>query len=85
MEDMTNRALAPEEIFGAFARELAHRLYDAPSWDARFAWLDQALSRQMHDPRDVPAGVRCASRHNTRGTAARPASRWRRLRQLVQG
>jgi len=36
IEDMTNRALVPEDIFGAFARELAGRLHDAPSWDSRF-------------------------------------------------
>jgi AraC-like DNA-binding protein len=60
IEDMTNRALAPEEVFGVFARELTDRLYDAPSWDARFACLDHALGGRMHDPRDVPAGVRCA-------------------------
>jgi AraC-like DNA-binding protein len=60
IEDMTNRALAPEDVFGAFARELTDRLCDAPSWDARFACLDDALARRMHDPRDVPVGVRCA-------------------------
>jgi AraC-like DNA-binding protein len=60
IQDMTNRALAPEDVFGEFARELTDRLYDAPSWDARFAWLDDALARRMHDPRDVSAGVRCA-------------------------
>ena len=37
IEDMTNRALAPQEVFGGFARELTDRLYDARSWDARFA------------------------------------------------
>ena len=60
IEDMTNRALAPEEIFGAFARELTDRLYDAPSWDARFSCLDHALARRLHDVHDVPGGVRCA-------------------------
>lgn len=60
IEDMTNRAFAPEEIFGEFARELTHRLYDATSWDARFECLDQALAMRIGDPLDVPAGVRCA-------------------------
>jgi AraC-like DNA-binding protein len=58
--DMTNRALVPQDIFGAFVRELTDRLYDAPSWDARFACLDRALTARMRDLRDVPAGVRCA-------------------------
>jgi AraC-like DNA-binding protein len=60
IEDMKNRALAPEEIFGEFARELTHRLYDARSWDARFDCLDDAFSARMRDPSDVPVGVRCA-------------------------
>ena len=60
IEDMKNRAFAPEEIFGAFARELTHRLYDATSWDARFECLDHALAMRIGDPLDVPAGVRCA-------------------------
>ena len=60
IEDMTNRAFAPEEIFGEFARELTHRLYDATSWDARFECLDRALAMRVGDPLDVPAGVRCA-------------------------
>ena len=60
IEDMKNRAFSPEEIFGAFARELTDRLYDAASWDARFDCLDRALAMRMSDPLDVPAGVRCA-------------------------
>ena len=63
IEDMSNRALAPEEVFGRFARDLVHRLYEAPSWDARFACLDRALAARIGDPEDVPAGVRCAWHH----------------------
>ena len=44
IEDMKNRAFAPEEIFGEFAREC----------------LDRALTARLRDPLDVPAGVRCA-------------------------
>ena len=62
IEDMKNRAFAPEEIFGEFARALTDRLYDATSWDARFECLDRALTARMRDPLDVPAGVRCAWR-----------------------
>ncbi len=62
IEDMTNRALAPEDIFGAFARELTHRLYDASSWEARFACLDHALVSRMSSPATVPAGVHWAWR-----------------------
>ncbi len=63
IEDMTNRALAPEDVFGRFAHELVHRLYDAPSWDVRFDLLDRALAARLGDPTDVPAGVRCAWHH----------------------
>ena len=65
IEDMTNRALTPEDVFGRFANELVHQLYEAPSWDARFACLDRALAARIGDPQDVPAGVRCAWHHLT--------------------
>jgi AraC-like DNA-binding protein len=60
--DMTNRALAPEDVFGAFARELVGRLYDARSWDARFAYLDAALTARLRQSSEVPAGVQHAWR-----------------------
>ncbi len=60
IDDMTNRAIAPEDAFGPFVRELTDRLYDAPSWDARFAWLDRALIARMCRSASVPAGVRLA-------------------------
>ncbi len=62
IEDMTNQAVAPEDVFGAFARELTERLYDAPSWDARFDCLDTALVARMQLAREVPPAVRCAWR-----------------------
>jgi AraC-like DNA-binding protein len=60
IEDMKNGAFAPEDIFGGFARELTNRLYDAPSWEARFTCLDRALTSRLREARDVPAAVRCA-------------------------
>jgi AraC-like DNA-binding protein len=60
IEDMKNAALAPEDVFGAFARELTDRLYDAPSWDARFECLDRALTSRLCAAREVPAAVRFA-------------------------
>ena len=62
IEDMANRAIAPEDIFGAFARELTHRLFEATSWEARFACLDHALVSRISSPANVPAGVRWAWR-----------------------
>ena len=78
IEDMTNRALAPEEIFGTFARELAGRLYDAGSWDARFDYLDAALTARLHHSQGVPAGVRYAW-HRLMASSGRS-----RIRSIVQ-
>lgn len=60
IEDMTNQALAPEDVFGAFARELTDRLYEAPSWGARFDCLDTALVGRMQTARAVHPSVRLA-------------------------
>ena len=60
IEDMTNRAFSPGEIFGGFARELVGRLYDLESWDARFELLDLALTTRLGEARDVPPAVRFA-------------------------
>jgi AraC-like DNA-binding protein len=60
IEDMTNRAFAPEDIFGGFARELTGRLHDLGCWDDRFDCLDSALTRRLRDSREVPAAVRFA-------------------------
>jgi AraC-like DNA-binding protein len=60
IEDMRNQALALEDVFGSFGRDLTDRLYDAGSWEARFECLDGALTARLRDAREVPAGVRCA-------------------------
>jgi AraC-like DNA-binding protein len=72
IEDLTNRAVAPEEVFGRFARDLADRLYDAPSWDARFACLDRALAVRLSAPDVVPAGVQCGWHHLVRSHGRTP-------------
>lgn len=58
--DLTNRAIAPRDVFGRFADELTHRLADARTWDARFDMLDQVLTARLGHAPGVPAGVRCA-------------------------
>src|SRR5262245_49407549 len=58
IEDMRNRAVAPDDIFGAFTRELTERLHDAPSWEARFEYLDRVLTARLRDSREVPSAVR---------------------------
>ena len=63
IEDLRNQAVAPEEVFGVFVRELTGRLHDAATWDARFACLDRALSARLRSPTDLPAGVLCAWHH----------------------
>lgn len=60
IEDMTNSALAPEDVFGAFAHELTGRLHDAPSWASRFDYLDGVLLARLASPGDLPQGVRFA-------------------------
>ena len=60
IEDMTNRAIAPEDVFGAVARELTERLYDAPSWEERFAYLDRVLLTTAQNAVTIPTGVRHA-------------------------
>lgn len=60
IEDLTNRAVAPTDVFGAFADELASRVHEAPGWDARFDCLDYALAARIADARAVPAAVQQA-------------------------
>jgi AraC-like DNA-binding protein len=62
IDDMRNQAVAAEDVFGSFARELVHRLYDAPTWEARFDHLDRALTARLRAAREVPAPVRRAWR-----------------------
>jgi len=60
IEDMKNRAVAAEDIFGMFAHELTERLFHARSWEARFDYLDRVLAARLRDSREPPAAVRCA-------------------------
>jgi AraC-like DNA-binding protein len=50
-----------EEVLGAYARELYDRAAAAPSWDARFAVLDDVLMRaarrRLEDPPEPPSEV----------------------------
>ena len=61
LRDLTNRAVALEDVFGGpLARQLTGELYDAPTWDARFAILDRVIASRLVSAREVPAEVRCA-------------------------
>ena len=60
LSDLTNRAVALEDLFGRDASRLIDALYEAPSWDARFAILDRELGARIAGARTPPAAVLCA-------------------------
>jgi AraC-like DNA-binding protein len=45
--DLRNSAIALEDLLGRDARRLTMELYDAPTWDARFAILDRELTTRV--------------------------------------
>ncbi len=47
MDALVNRSVTLEELFGAWAVEMAERLHAAPTWDARFAVMDAALATKL--------------------------------------
>jgi AraC-like DNA-binding protein len=51
LKDLRNRAIALDDLFGPDARRLDSELYDAPTWDARFAILDRELGVRMRAAR----------------------------------
>jgi len=57
IEDMTNRALAPEDVLGPFAHDLIARVHEATEWDARFDCLDRALMTRIAAARPLPGAV----------------------------
>jgi AraC-like DNA-binding protein len=57
LRDLTNRAIELEDVFGRDARLLTMELYDAPTWDARFAILDRELIARMSAARAPSATV----------------------------
>jgi AraC-like DNA-binding protein len=47
MRELANAVVALEDLLGPAAARLAERLQDAPSWPARFALLDAALTMRL--------------------------------------
>jgi AraC-like DNA-binding protein len=47
MDELTNRVIALEDVFGRAAPLLVERLHDARGWPERFALLDAALLRRL--------------------------------------
>ena len=60
LEDLKNRAVAVEDVFGRSAAFLTEQLHDAPTWDARFGLLDHLIAERLGRAAEVPAGVLCA-------------------------
>jgi len=57
MEELANRVVGLDALFGTEAERLSSRLHDAPGWDARFAIVDGFLAARMERARTTPAGV----------------------------
>ena len=47
LDELTNRAIALDDVFGTGAGALTMALHDAPTWDERFDLLDRAIARRM--------------------------------------
>lgn len=58
---LAGTVVALDDLLGAHARELYDRVADAPSWDTRFAALDDVLTRaarrRLDDPPEPPSEV----------------------------
>jgi len=60
LKELKNRAVDLGDVFGPLARPLAGELYDAPTWDARFAILDRVIASRVLASPGLSAGVLCA-------------------------
>jgi AraC-like DNA-binding protein len=58
--EMANRAVELEDVLGPEAGRLTARLFEAPSWEARFAILDCALAARMANVTAPSPAVLCA-------------------------
>ena len=58
--ELMNRMVALDDLFGAPAGVLASELYDAGTWEARFAILDREILARVERGHDVPPAVRWA-------------------------
>jgi AraC-like DNA-binding protein len=60
LRELTNRVVPLEDVLGRTARLLIERLYEEPSWDARFRLLDRELGRRLESARPVSTTVTAA-------------------------
>ena len=47
LHELTNTIVRLDEVFGGAGRRLVMELYDAPTWDARFAILDREIGARI--------------------------------------
>lgn len=57
MHEIANRLVALDDLSGALARRLGERLYEARTWERRFALMDALLAEQAAGRRALRAGV----------------------------
>lgn len=60
MHELAGRVVDLDAVLGSWARCLAARLYDAPSWAARFTILDAALTERLETAPPTPKLVEAA-------------------------
>jgi AraC-like DNA-binding protein len=60
LRELANRVVPLGDLLGAEAGRLEARLYDAPSWEARFALLDDEIGRRIVSGDALSRTVRCA-------------------------
>jgi AraC-like DNA-binding protein len=66
---LANQVVALDDVLGPRAAELEERLAGAPSWDARFALLDELFARRLAEAPAPPSDIRWAwQRLHERGT-----------------
>lgn len=66
LESLANRSVTLESVLGAEARELAERMAEAVSWEARFALLEAAWLARLARAREIPPIVQETWRALTR-------------------
>jgi len=58
LNELTNRAVALDDVFGRDGLDLAAALHDAPAWDDRFDLIDRAIVRRMASARPLSREMR---------------------------
>lgn len=57
LRDLTNRVVALEDVLGPAVPELLERLYEQPSWDRRFDFVEHELARRLAEAPPVPGPI----------------------------